>query len=51
MSLYSHEEICEGCTKAVFHECCSKFCHCEDNHEQSTNGYDGTCEYREIKGE
>jgi len=29
MSLFSDEEICAGCTHAVFHDCCKKFCHCD----------------------
>ena len=41
MSLYSHEEICKGCIHAVFHECCKKFCHCEDI--DLSDHYKGKC--------
>jgi hypothetical protein len=43
MSLYSFEEICEGCNNAVFHSCCEKFCHCTLNLTQDANGMDNTC--------
>jgi hypothetical protein len=46
MSLYSLEEICEGCTLAVFHTCCKKFCRCIDKHEYDANGYNCTCFYK-----
>jgi len=28
MSLFTFEEICEGCENAVFHDCCGRFCRC-----------------------
>lgn len=43
MSLYSEEEICEGCDHAVFHDCCKKFCHCKIKMEQLANDLNGTC--------
>ena len=29
MSLFSNEEVCEGCLHAVFHDCCKSFCRCK----------------------
>lgn len=43
MSLYSYEEICEGCEYAVFHECCNSFCHCKDDATDQANCYNGKC--------
>ena len=49
MSLYTHEEICEGCVNAIFHECCNKFCHCIIDAEGDVNCYNGTCESKVNK--
>lgn len=46
MSLFSHEEICEGCPSAVFHTCCDKFCHCKDGCEHDADAIMGVCEHR-----
>jgi hypothetical protein len=46
MSLYSEEEVCQECKKAVFHKCCKKFCRCKDGNEAYRNFYNGTCEYK-----
>lgn len=48
MSLYSFEEICEGCRFAVFHKCekCIQqktFCHCSEGNHESVDHCEGTC--------
>lgn len=48
MSLFSLQEICNKCENAVWHECCKNFCHCKDGHEQTVNGYNGTCEHKVV---
>ena len=55
MSLFTMEEICMDCKLAHWHICeeCyngqKKFCHCEDNHETSTDYIRGECEYKELE--
>ena len=44
MSLYSAEEICEGCTHAHFHKCCGCFCHCKIYSDGHSNGTTGKCD-------
>ena len=41
MSLYTHEEVCEDCVNAVFHNCCGSFCSCKVDDE--INPIDGSC--------
>lgn len=48
MSLYSREEICLGCSKAVFHDCCGSFCKCKDGLDEGINAYHGTCEFKDL---
>ena len=48
MSLYTEEEVCVGCIRAVFHTCCDKFCHCIINADIDTQR--GTCEDKEEYG-
>ena len=57
MSLYSMEEICEGCDHAHWHGCnkChswrrKSFCHCASNAEEHINGCDGTCPFKMVDG-
>lgn len=54
MSLYSFEEVCNECIYSHWHFCdecygSGKFCHCEENHENSISFTRGECEYKEIK--
>jgi hypothetical protein len=49
MSLYSLEEICEGCIHATFHDCCNSFCRCGIKVSDDVNGYNGTCKKKEKK--
>jgi len=50
MSLYSLEEICEGCLYARWHSCdkCygggKRFCHCMMDSESQTDSIRGRCE-------
>lgn len=46
MSLYSKEEICEGCVYGIFHKCCNKFCKCSQNHENDANPMSGRCKFK-----
>ena len=46
MSLYSNEEICKGCVKSIFHDCCGSFCKCKEKHEP--NCIEGTCKFKEL---
>ena len=46
MSLFSHNEICEGCIHAVFHTCCNNFCRCKEGHEQEVDHIKCECEYK-----
>lgn len=46
MSLYSNNEICKGCIKSIFHNCCGNFCKCKENHEP--NYIEGTCKFKEL---
>ena len=45
MSLYTEEEVCEGCRNAHFHKCCGSFCYCREDHK--INGMDDTCDFKE----
>jgi hypothetical protein len=36
-------EVCEGCKYAVIHNCCGKFCHCEEGHEEKIDHSKGIC--------
>ena len=49
MSLYTLDEICEGCQHAVEHDCCGRFCRCRGSHELETDGISGTCPYHELE--
>jgi len=52
MSLYSMEEICEGCIHGVWHRCCGTFCHCEGQCQDDDTGISftsGTCDFKEVK--
>jgi hypothetical protein len=59
MSLFSNDEVCETCRKAIFHDCCKTFCRCIDDHD--INGISGDCDFKvewgsgpiqtDIKGE
>ena len=46
MSLFSDEEICIGCKYAMFHDCCHKFCFCDENHEIDRDHVCGKCPYK-----
>jgi hypothetical protein len=48
MSLYTHEEICEGCISAIWHYCCEKFCSCTLNHKEDCDFYKGKCFHKET---
>jgi len=48
MSLFSHEEICRGCTYAVFHECCKSFCKCTCPDGDFSDYLSGKCENKSI---
>ena len=47
MSLFTNEEVCEGCIFANFHECCGKFCSCEI--DQTIDTHRGVCMMKEEK--
>jgi hypothetical protein len=56
MSLYSFEEICEGCLYAHWHIACSdcyesspRFCHCELHAEEEVNHMCNGCYYKRIE--
>ena len=49
MSLFSNEEICDGCKFAVFHECCGSFCRCEIGHAEDCDYCRGECEHKKEK--
>jgi len=49
VSLYTLDEICEGCQHAVEHDCCGRFCRCRGSHELETDGISGTCPYHELE--
>ena len=60
MSLFTHEEVCDGCRHANWHEPCAacyerhrRFCSCEIDVAELVNCYRGTCAFREppAKGE
>lgn len=51
MSLFSHEEICRGCTYAVFHKCCRSFCKCTHPDGDATDNLKGKCENKLCKHE
>ena len=50
MSLFDHEEICEGCELAVFHSCCRKFCKCKDGHASGVDHSHGVCSWKRPSG-
>lgn len=57
MSLFTYEEICEGCKFANWHICpyCyytePKFCHCEIHAESNLSHISKTCKYKkEVEG-
>jgi hypothetical protein len=50
MSLYSHEEVCEGCVSAIFHKCCRKFCSCLGGHQEDVDYSVGHCPHRKVTG-
>jgi len=57
MSLFTLDEICEGCMKSQWHIRCmdcfresSRFCHCEDGHENQVSYTTGKCEYKKLQG-
>ena len=47
MDIYTNTYICEGCTQAVFHDCCGEFCHCKGDYTDDVNYIDGECERKE----
>ena len=49
MSLYTLDEICEGCQRAVMHDCCGRFCRCRGSHEREADGINGTCPHYESE--
>ena len=51
MSLYTLDEICEGCQHAVEHDCCGRFCRCAEEHEYEVDGYNGTCPHYRLPAE
>lgn len=46
MSLYSQEEICDGCYFSKFHTCCNKFCKCIIDKEDQLDYITGKCAYK-----
>lgn len=56
MSLFTTEEICDGCFNANWHHCdkCShdkSFCHCGGGHDIGIDHTQGKCEYKVEKDE
>ncbi len=60
MSLFTFEEICEGCINAMWHGCgqCYQkwvgrgighsFCHCKINAEQNLNHCHSNCDFKRL---
>jgi hypothetical protein len=54
MSLYSFEEICQGCTNVKWHSCPNcyggepRFCHCEIHAEESADHSTGKCGFHRV---
>ena len=51
MSLYSPEEICEGCLNAIFHVCCNKFCSCAIDAQNTYDQCSGICPSKALTAE